>query len=103
MHMASPAIDKHQMNNQLNPKVLKDAAAKYKDHVKKIAKLYVEVGRAHEKEKDIFNALEGADIRYLVPRMRKSNIGYPSNEHAWIHFFLREAESQGYLKKSDYL
>jgi len=84
---------------------LKYVAVKYKDQVKKIAKLYIEIGHAHEEENNIINDLEDADIRYwdVMPRVHTSNIGYPSNEHAWIHFFFREAESQGYLKKNDYL
>jgi len=83
--------------------VLKDVAAKYKTQVNKIARLYTEVGQAHEEENDIFNALEDADIHCRVPRVHTSNIGRPSNEYSWLHYFFREAESQGYLKKSDYL
>ena len=85
--------------------VLKDVAVKYKAQVEKIARLYAEIGQAHEEENNIINTLEDADIRYwgVMPRVHTSNIGYPSNEHAWIHFFFREAESQGYLKKGDYL
>jgi len=85
--------------------VLKDVVAKYKTQVKKIAKLYVEVAQAHEEENGIINALQDAGVRYwgVIPRVHASNIGFPSNKHAWIHFFFREAESQGYLKKNDYL
>lgn len=108
--MAERAIEKHQITldkarNQVNPELLKDIAKRYRALVKKIAKAYVEIAELHQQENGIIKALEDQDIKYwgVMPRIHTSNIGFPSNEHAWIHFFFREVEAQGYLKKSSYL
>ena len=93
-------IKKHTIDIDSHSRVLE---SEYQATVARLAGLYAEVGQAHEEENDIFNALEDADIHCRVPRVHTSNIGYPSNEYSWLHYFFREAESQGYLKKSDYL
>ncbi len=94
---------KHTIDIDSHSRALESVAVKYQATVARLARLYAEVGQAHEEENDIFNALEDADIHCRVPRVHTSNIGYPSNEYSWLHYFFREAESQGYLKKSDYL
>jgi len=96
-------IKKHTIDIDSHSMALESVAVKYQGTVARLARLYVEVGQAHEEENDIFNALEDADIHCRVPRVHTSNIGRPSNEYSWLNYFLREAESQGYLKKSDYL
>lgn len=108
--MLEQAIQKHQttldkMKNQVNPKLLKDVRAKYEALVKKITQAYIDIAGLHAEENEIINALEAEDIRYwgVMPRIHTSNIGYLSNKYAWIHFFLKEAEQQGYLKAKDYL
>ena len=110
IHMLEQAIAKHQVTldktkNLVHPKMLKGIRTKYGSLVKKIATAYIEIAKLHEEENDITSALDNADIRYwgVMPKLHTSNIGFPSNEYAWIHFFFREAEQQGYLKAKDYL
>jgi len=86
-------------------KQIVDVKPKYRKLVKKIADSYVKVAKLHEEERSIIRQLEAEDIRYwgVMPRIHTSNIGYPSNEFAFIHYFLRECECKGYLKAKDYL
>jgi hypothetical protein len=110
VHMLEQAIEKHQVTidktkNLVHPKQLKDVRAKYAVLVKKITDAYSMVAELHDEENQIIQALDAEDIKYwgVMPRIHTSNIGYLSNEYAWFHFYLREAEQQGYIKAKDYL
>lgn len=110
VHMLEQAISKHQITldktkNLVHPKQLKDVRAKYEALVKKITEAYSNIAQLHEEENEIIQALEAEDIKYwgVMPRIHTSNIGYLSNQYAWFHFYLREAEQQGYIKAQDYL
>jgi len=110
IYMLEQAIQKHQVTldktkNIVNPKLLKDVKPVYAALVKKITKAYADIAALHQEEADIINALNDESIKFwgVMPQIHTSNIGTMSNDYAWIHFFLKEAEQQGYIKAKDYL